>query len=144
MRGGRGTGVRRDDVDNRAAVRGDDGINDALDDLRLRDDDDDDENAFAIAIATTDDDVRRRGKDDGHCARRNAIVVVADIDIDIDVVDGRGGSSYSPAPRSLGGGRRERIDVVVPPGRRRCRHRSSRALPSPSSRGRPGVRQQRW
>ena len=60
MRGGRGTGVRRDDVDNRAAVRGDDGINDALDDLRLRDDDDDDENAFAIAIATTDDDVRRR------------------------------------------------------------------------------------
>ena len=59
----RGTGARRDDVDDRAAVRGDDGIDDALDDPRLHDDDDDDddddENAFAIAIATTDDNVRR-------------------------------------------------------------------------------------
>ena len=83
----RGTGVRRDNIDNRAAVRGDDGIDDALDDLRLRDDDDDDENAFAIAITTTDNDVRRWRRRERWPlrARRNAIVIVADIDINIGI-----------------------------------------------------------
>ncbi len=87
MQGARGTGTRRDDVDDRAAVRGDDGIDDALVNLRLRDDDDDDDddkNAFAIAITTTDNDVRRWRRRERWPlrARRN---IVADIDINIGI-----------------------------------------------------------
>jgi hypothetical protein len=107
------------------------------------DDDDDDKNAFAfafaivIAIAMTDDNVRRwrtQGRWPLRAAKR-------DRRRRRHRRRRRGGSSYSPAPRSLGEGRRERIDVVVPLGRRSCRH------PHPCCRkeqGRPGVRQRRW
>ena len=129
--GARGTGARRNDVDDRAAVRGDDGIDDALDDPRLCDDnDDDDENAFAIA--KTDEDVRRwrrRGRWPLRAAKRDRVVANIDIDIGISSTTMKWRLIVLASAAFMGGGEAG-TDPAHPC---HCRER-----------GRPGVRQRQW